>query len=122
VYKVLICGDRDWVNLRAIDREVRKLVELHGSTDLLIIEGGAQGADQTAAFAARERSVHVAEVKVLWGTRHRRSAGPQRNAVMLSLEPDEVFAFHVDIEHSRGTKHMVRIARKAGIPVTIFER
>jgi beta-phosphoglucomutase-like phosphatase (HAD superfamily) len=72
-------------------------------------------------YEAQERSVHVAEIKALWSTR-RKGAGPQRNAAMLALEPDEVIAFHEDIAASRGTADMVRRARKAGIKVRVVSR
>jgi hypothetical protein len=39
---------------------------------------------------------------------------------MLAAKPDLVLAFHADLAHSKGTKHMVGIARKAGIPVEII--
>jgi hypothetical protein len=33
--------------------------------------------------------------------------------------PDLVLAFHDDLERSKGTKHMVGIARKAKVPVRV---
>ena len=34
-------------------------------------------------------------------------------------KPSLVLAFHDDIENSKGTKHMVKIAREAGVEVRI---
>jgi argininosuccinate synthase len=31
--------------------------------------------------------------------------------------PDVVLAFHNDLENSKGTKHMVKIALESGVPV-----
>lgn len=118
MYKVLICGDRAWHDKSRIDRLINDLISVHGKSDLIIIEGGAEGADLLARICATERSVHVAEVRALWQTRHR-DAGPQRNKAMLGLDPDEVHAFHEDLKRSKGTKDMVRISRKAGVKVTV---
>jgi hypothetical protein len=50
-----------------------------------------------------------------------RAAGPIRNQQMLEAKPDRVFAFHEDLEHSKGTGDMVRRARKAGVPVEVIK-
>ena len=39
---------------------------------------------------------------------------------LLAMCPNLVLAFHDDIESSRGTKNMVAIARKAGVPVEVI--
>ena len=49
-----------------------------------------------------------------------RAAGPIRNRQMLAAKPDMVVAFHKDLATSRGTKDMVTIARKAGIPTLVL--
>jgi len=121
LYKVLICGDRNWTDPDMI-RNVITGLKAYASgmhQELLIIEGGAEGADKMAKRIGNELDVHVAEVEALWDTRHR-SAGPQRNLIMLSLQPDAVVAFHNNIEKSRGTAHTVRHAKKAGIPTQVI--
>lgn len=112
IYKVLMCGDRNWWDQGPILRELEWLVEVHGKNELLIIHGGAPGADTLAGILASTMSVHVARVDALWATRYK-SAGPQRNATMLALEPHKVIAFHEDISKSKGTADMVKRARKA---------
>lgn len=48
-------------------------------------------------------------------------AGNMRNQQMLDEgKPDLVIAFHRDFPNSRGTKDMVKRARRAGIPVEIY--
>lgn len=117
IHKVLICGDRDWTAFGPIRRDIRALVRKYGATRLLIIEGECPsgGADVIARIVAEEENVHVARIHALWETRYR-GAGPQRNSMMLALEPDEWLAYHEAIEASRGTKNMVSQLRKAGIP------
>ena len=49
--------------------------------------------------------------------RHGKAAGPIRNQRMIDTGVDLVVAFHDDLEHSKGTGHMVKIARLHGRPV-----
>jgi hypothetical protein len=121
MYKVLICGNTDWAKEAPIRALLKRLRTKHGTSKLLIIEGGADGADQMAGRIARELNIHVVEVQALWDTRHR-SAGPQRNAVMMSLGPDEVHAFHREGDADSGTGNMISKARKRGVPTTEHHR
>jgi hypothetical protein len=72
-------------------------------------------------------SVGRSNIKVLafpaqWDT-YGRAAGPIRNRQMLNEgRPDEVIAFHEHIDESKGTANMVKIAKAAGIPTTIYRR
>lgn len=108
--KLLVCGGRDYS-----DRETlfHRLDSIHGQRPInIIIEGGAQGADSLARAWARSRGVLVATVPALWDKRGRGS-GPQRNAAMLSLNPDGVLAF----PGGRGTANMVQQAKDSGLKV-----
>ncbi len=40
---------------------------------------------------------------------------------MLNTKPDLVIAFHNNLEESKGTKHIVNVARKRGIDVEIID-
>jgi hypothetical protein len=114
VHRVLITGDRNGVSEKLIEHELGLLKALHPK--LIIIGGGAPGVDTQCKLWCYRNSVHFAEVKALWDTRHR-GAGPQRNAAMLWLQPHEVHAFHHKIAESRGTKDMIKQATNAGVPV-----
>lgn len=116
MYKVLMFGGTGWSDWVAVEHAIHKLVLQHGTSDLLIISGGAPGADTMAAEAARDHNVHVAEVRALWATRHR-GAGPQRNEVMVAMEPDEAICFGGD----RGSHDTQRRLKKAGIPCKVVE-
>lgn len=111
MYKVLMYGGTKYSDWFAIEHEMRKLVLKHGCNDLLIISGGAPGADTMAAQAAHSSNVHCAVVSALWTTRHR-AAGPQRNEIMVALEPDEAIQFGGD----RGSADTWRRLKVAGIP------
>lgn len=115
--RVLICGDRDWANTPEFDRIMEKWVATHGIPQT-IIEGCARGADRAAEYWARLHGVTVEHYPAQWD-QHGRSAGTIRNAAMLDAKPDAVIAIHSDLANSKGTAHMVRIARRAGVPVWV---
>jgi len=75
--------------------------------------GMARGADMLAWQWAHDFGIPTCEFPADWD-RHRRSAGTIRNEQMLREgKPDLVIAF----PGGRGTAHMVRIAKAAGVPV-----
>ena len=110
VRSVLVCGSRSW------DRRGPILSALERIEPNVVIEGGARGADRHARIAAQALGLHVATVEADWD-RHGRAAGPARNAAMLALKPDLVMAFWDGA--SPGTRHMIQIAEKAGVPVEV---
>lgn len=122
LHKVLICGDRNYtrVYVKAVRKVIHALTKIHGTKNLLIIEGGAPGVDSIVKVIAHKSNVHVAEIEALWDTRHK-SAGGQRNEMMAALWPDEVIGIHSDLASSRGTKGMLDLAKRLGIPNTLIE-
>lgn len=116
--KVLICGDREWNDYQYILKVVQRLKTKYG--EVTIIEGGCRGADILSKEAAIECNLTYKEYPADWT--QGKKAGPIRNQRMLDEEhPDMVIAFHSNIDKSKGTKDMVRRAKKAGIPVYIFK-
>jgi len=118
--RVLICGDREWWD----ERPIRELL-LSLSRDSLIITGGCRGADRIANDIAESLGFPTKVEDAKWdeyaikGIRY--AAGPIRNRKMLEdYKPDIVYAFHDDIERSRGTKDMITIARNKGLPVVVI--
>ncbi len=112
--RVLICGDRNWANVKVIRNVIKKL------KPTVIIEGGAKGADRIAWDVAEELDIKALEFKADW-LKEGRAAGPIRNKKMLvEGKPDLVVAFHNDIDASKGTKNMLKQAQKAGIATRLF--
>lgn len=99
-----------------------------------LVHGAGRGIDLIAdSIAFRTNPVWIKAAKVTrfpadWASKGL-AAGPIRNAQMRDYvaarrgEGAQVWclAFHDDLEHSRGTKHMVRIASAAGFPIEIFD-
>lgn len=118
--RVLICGDREWWD----ERPIRELL-LSLPRDSLIITGGCRGADRIANEIAESMGFATKVEDAKWDEYAnmgiRRAAGPIRNRKMLAdFKPDVVYAFHNDIEHSKGTKDMVEISRRKGVLVEII--
>ena len=130
--RVIVCGDRHWgvarknaptskVELAESQRRTihDRIKRLSQAAYVEVIVGGATGADSYAESEARALNLDVRVVQAQWG-RYGDGAGPKRNRKMLSLRPDLVIAFHRDLLKSRGTRHMVTIARKAGVTVEVI--
>lgn len=116
--RLLVCGDRDWYNVLAINSVLGAL------NPRCIIEGHAPGADQIAhnyAVFADHFSDSVERVcrPANW-RRYGKAAGPIRNREMLNAKPTFVLAFHNSIETSKGTADMLRIAHDTGVPYAVL--
>lgn len=113
--KILVCGSRFWKKRRPIELALMK------AKPDLVIHGESRGADKIAGDIAHAMGIVVCGVPADW-KKFGKKAGPIRNQFMLDLNPDEVIAFHSDIENSKGTKDMVERARKKNIPVKIITK
>jgi hypothetical protein len=108
--RVLFCGDRHWTSRHVIYRWMVKV------KPTVVIEGEARGADRIAREVADSLGIPVERYPANWSQYHR-AAGPIRNKQMLvEGKPDLVLAFHDDLNSSKGTKNMVTLAQKAGVP------
>lgn len=117
--KILVTGSRDWTNRPLLERTLATYWA--GWPDLTIIEGCARGADQMAEDWAVRHRVPVKHHPAKWDL-YGKSAGPRRNEEMLREKPDLVVAFHENLDQSRGTAHMVRIALARGVDVSVIDR
>lgn len=111
--KVLVCGSRHFQNEELMEGVLKEY-------DIkVIISGAARGADTLAIRYGERHGLDVIQFPALWD-KHGRAAGPIRNMEMLtSGRPDLVVAFLAP--DSRGTKHMIEISQKAGVPVRVVE-
>jgi len=114
--KVLVCGDRNWIDVNKISNRLALLPE--GS---IIVEGEAKGADIIARNSAVALGFEVKRYPADW-SKYGRAAGPIRNREQFDKEqPELVIAFHSDIENSKGTLDMVNYARSKDCLVEIIE-
>jgi|SRR6267378_286271 len=115
--RILVCGDRNWTDYELIVQTLQGL----GRGPHRIIDGMARGADSMghrAAMILWPREAHM-RFAAQWQN-YGRGAGPIRNLKMLKEGlPELVLAFHDAIERSKGTAHMLKIAREAEVPVRL---
>lgn len=126
--RVLVCGGRNFNNREKLFRIMGELCDKYGwitepSDDgnylprVHVISGKARGADTLAIDWAVTNWCEFTEYPAEWD-KYGKSAGYKRNTQMLvEGKPDYVVAF----PGGAGTRMMVTIAKKAGVPVIEIE-
>ena len=119
---VLVCGSRDWTDEDAVREQLERAVARFGGERLVVIAGGARGADRMAEACARGLGLAVEVYPARWD-RHGRSAGYRRNVRMLDRLADFGHRYVIAFSNgSRGTQHTIDEARRRGIPVRVVGR
>jgi hypothetical protein len=116
---VLVTGDRNWLNRAMLEQALDEELVAHPE-GLVLIEGCAHGADELAEGWAAARGVPNVHFPADWSFGAK--GGPLRNIAMLKSRPHKVIAFHANLSESKGTRHMVQIARRAGLPVDLYPK
>ena len=111
--RIIYCGGRDYDD----QWTVRTYVDAFRLGAIVVVHGGARGADALVAEAAGAKGHPIEVFHADWDT-HGKAAGPIRNQQMLDAGADFVIAF----PGGRGTADMVRRAREAGVPVIETDR
>ena len=111
--KLAIVGSRTFNDYKKLEKEVNAYCPREELEE--IISGGAKGADSLAEQYACEYGIDLNVIKASWRT-YGKQAGYMRNVVIIE-QADQVIAFW-DGE-SKGTKHTIDTAKKAGKPVFI---
>ena len=116
--KLAIVGSRTFKNYQKMHGEIAALVE---SGDMAapteIVSGGAAGADSLGQRYASEMGLEFTGFLPEWD-KHGKSAGFRRNVQIVDYA-DKVIAFWDGI--SRGTKHTIGLAEKAGKLIKVVE-
>lgn len=130
--RLLVCGGRDFANREALVEAMNLVVG--SASKVVVIHGGARGADSLADDIAKAAGVEVLAFPADWGdlshpdarikerrdgTRYDANAGHRRNQQMLDEgKPDIVLA----APGGGGTAMMIRLAEEAGVPVIKMPR
>lgn len=122
-FRLLVVGSRtfaDYALLKTkLDAFLAKVALTH---EIIIVSGGAKGADRLAEAYAREKGYQCEVFKADWAT-YGRSAGYQRNVVM------HQYISHCDNRgcvafwdgESRGTQHNFGLAEKYRTPLRVVK-
>lgn len=105
--KIIVTGGRNY-------SDVSKVFEVLDSySPNLVIQGGANGADDLAVQWSFEREVDCKTYEANWEL-YGKAAGPIRNKLMLEENKD---ALVIAFPGGRGTDNCVKVAKELGIKV-----
>lgn len=116
-FRVIIAGSRtfnDYSELKEYCNSV--LSNKLRSHEVLIISGGANGADKLGEKYAEELGLKTEVYLADWDS-YGKSAGYRRNALMAD-NADALIAFWNG--KSKGTNHMINIANEKGLNVKVY--
>lgn len=113
--KVIIAGGRDFDNYDLLREKCDNI--LRNQDEVIIISGGAKGADSLGERYAKERGYSTEVFHAKW-EEHGKKAGPIRNQEM-AINSNALIAFWD--EKSKGTKHMIDTATDKGLLVRIIK-
>lgn len=116
VKRVVIAGCRDYDNYEQAKVYIDScLSKIRKENNIIILSGGAKGADALGERYAKENRLRVEKYPADW-ERYGKSAGPKRNEQM-AIVGDYVICFWDG--KSRGTKSMIALAKKYQKPLRI---
>jgi hypothetical protein len=116
-YRLVVCGCRDFSDYQLLSKEIDSFLKSIDNRSVIIVSGGANGADKLGERYAHEHGLKVELHPALW-EQFGKAAGVRRNQEMADVS-DAVIAFW-DGE-SRGTKNMIDCAREASIPCKVVQ-
>ena len=119
--RVIIAGGRDFDNYTLLEKECYAILcGLGDKSDIEIVSGCANGADKLGERFANDFVLKVIKFPADWDT-YGKSAGYKRNEQMAiyAKEQDGVLVAFWDGK-SKGTKHMIDLARKHKLIVHII--
>lgn len=135
-FRLLVTGSRDWTDYDVIRAEIGQVVTARMAEtgvaypQIVVVHGGAKGADLLAAKAAREFRLRQEPHRADW-QEHGRRAGFLRNEEMVSLGADLCLVFATYCARAacegraphitHGTAHCATLAARQGIPVRRFQ-
>ena len=115
--KLLIAGSRGYTDYGEACRYINKCLESVSDSDIIVISGGARGADILGERYAAENGYKIEKHLPDW-KRYGRSAGIIRNREMV-IEADLVICFW-DGE-SRGTRSTIEFSKRLGKKLRVIK-
>ena len=114
--RIVIAGCRDYTNYKEAKEYIDACIsQIRKENEIIIISGGAKGADALGEQYAKENSFKIERYPADW-EKYGLSAGPKRNEQMAKI-CDFVICFWDG--RSRGTKSMINYANKYKKPIRI---
>lgn len=113
-FRVIIAGSRTFNDYSILKKFCDHV--LQNKCGIIIVSGKAKGTDTLGEKYAKEKNYPIAEFPADWES-YGKSAGYIRNEEMAKYA-DALIAFWD--QKSKGTKHMIDLAKKYSIPVKIY--
>ena len=113
--KVIIAGTRDFNDYAFLKKNVDYFLQDFNPNKIEIVSGNARGADKLGERYAKEHNLPVKLFPANWD-KYGKRAGYLRNQEMANYS-DMLIAFWD--EKSKGTKHMIDIAKKQDLTVIV---
>ena len=113
-FRVIIAGGRDFNDFRLLSEKCMNI--LKNKTNVEIVSGTAKGADKMGEQFARFMGYPIKQFPANWEV-FGKSAGYKRNEEMAQYA-DALIAFWDG--HSKGTKHMIDLAKKYNLKVRVI--
>lgn len=120
--RIIIIGGRDYDNYEYLNKKLSDFIKSRPNRRFTIVGGAVRGVEQLCEKFAREKSILFKKFPVDWNTFGKR-AKYIRNIKMLDFinQSDcEGYVIAFWDGSSKGTKHMIKSAKKANIPVKIY--
>jgi len=115
IMKIIIAGGRDFDDYEMLCRRVDNI--LSRQTEIEIVSGRAKGADQLGERYAKERGYIIKMFPADWNT-YRKAAGYIRNTEMAEYADALIVFWNY---RSKGTEHMINIAREENLLIRIIK-
>ena len=115
--KIIIAGGRDYINLDNMEEVFLANFSKYTNDEVAIVSGMAQGADITGVALANQYNLVTHQYPALWHM-YGRSAGYKRN-VQMAENATHLLAFWDGV--SKGTEHMINIAKRMGLKTIIVK-
>ncbi len=115
MFKVIVAGSRGFNDYEFLKEKLDHL--LQNKSRVMIISGTARGADRLGERYAKEKGHTLLRMAAEWG-KYGRSAGYRRNEAMAE-KGDALVAFRLNM--SKGTTHMINIAKERGLRVRVYD-
>ncbi|WP_137743370.1 DUF2493 domain-containing protein [Robertmurraya siralis] len=117
MHKVIVAGSRGFNDYELLEQELHKFLSGKNIIETEIVSGTARGADQLGEKLAKEYNLKLTRMAADWET-YGKSAGYRRNAEMAKYA-DACIVFWDGA--SKGTKHMIDLAKREGLDLKIVE-
>lgn len=118
--RIIVAGSRDFQDYKLLKETLENYIT--SNDDIEIVSGCASGADILGERFAKENNIHCVTFPAIWHV-YGKAAGYRRNVQMAMYATHHtngvLFAFWDG--KSKGTKHMINIAKEYGLEIHIIK-